>query len=545
MSQLSEDQKKIVRDELRQHLATLHNIRSKTIGGPSGIVIPPYRAMKSTVNDRWPSNVIVDPDTLRIRAILDWEYAGFFPEYFEAPFYERLGPSIPLDGEKDDDQPSGASTQTKRQLNMRRLGKPARSPKAPQKKKTSSDNNILILLTLLSPYLQHASNPSTMIFNTFRDFHLDIVGFLAILGEASVAVNYQVSTLSYFIFLPRLLPAPQAFIRPARPLRLESVPGVVIGVSSGNLCRHVYRIPHIILPGEKLNASKGDYTVRRVEVRIKPGRKNGPLVTARTFGLLSLLSVVGCAISFALLGLSIHYNDGWALVATVLLSVLSTVIGVACKWELKLGKRIAKRDIPSSDVIVCYPNGSFLIVKCDEDVARALFFAPERCDYLLGSLAYRSLSLLGTLMLMFGVVALGNSQLELQLAFGASYLLLNVAYWVVAAMPERLHWDYSALEITEEIIVSPSAKRSFTDALWQAIKQTKATRWVRTGQVAPDTRAWDEWLKRAHEVANRETEAEGVLPDDWDAGKNLSECIKMYAMNTESRLREEISGEGK
>jgi hypothetical protein len=384
-----------------------------------------------------------------------------------------------------------------------------------------------------------------MIFNTFRDFHLDIVGFLAILGEASVAVNYQVSTLSYFIFLPRLLPAPQAFIRPARPLRLESVPGVVIGVSSGNLCSHVYRIPHIILPGEKLNASKGDYTVRRVEVRIKPGRKNGPLVTARTFGLLSLLSVVGCAISFALLGLSIHYNDGWALVATVLLSVLSTVIGIACKWELKLGKRIANRDIPSSDVIVCYPNGSFLIVKCDEDVARALFFAPERCDYLLGSLAYRSLSLLGTLMLMFGVVALGNSQLELQLAFGASYLLLNVAYWVVAAMPERLHWDYSALEITEEIMVSPSAKRSFTDALWQAIKQTKATRWVRTGQVAPDTRAWDEWLKRAHEVANRETEGEGVLPDEWDAGRNLSECIKMYAMNTESRLREEISGEGK
>ncbi|GAB1218455.1 hypothetical protein ATERTT37_007709 [Aspergillus terreus] len=523
MSQLSEDQKKIVRDELRQHLATLHNIRSKTTGGPSGIVIPPYRAMKSTVNDRWPvrssesaeyvfchndlsqPNVIVDPDTLRIRAILDWEYAGFFPEYFEAPFYERPGPSIPLD-----------------------------------------DNNILILLTLLSPYLQHASNPSTMIFNTFRDFHLDIVGFLAILGEASVAVNYQVSTLSYFIFLPRLLPAPQAFIRPARPLRLESVPGVVIGVSSGNLCRHVYRIPHIILPGEKLNASKGDYTVRRVEVRIKPGRKNGPLVTARTFGLLSLLSVVGCAISFALLGLSIHYNDGWALVATVLLSVLSTVIGIACKWELKLGKRIANRDIPSSDVIVCYPNGSFLIVKCDEDVARALFFAPERCDYLLGSLAYRSLSLLGTLMLMFGVVALGNSQLELQLAFGASYLLLNVAYWVVAAMPERLHWDYSALEITEEeILVSPSTKRSFTDALWQAIKQTKATRWVRTGQVAPDTRAWDEWLRRAHEVANRETEGEGVLPDEWDAGRNLSECIKMYAMNTESRLREEISGEGK
>lgn len=120
MSRLSEDQKKIVRGELCRHLATLHEIRSKTTGGPSGIVIPPYRVMKCTDNDNWPvrssesaeyvfchndlsqPNIIVDPDTLRIRAIIDWEYAGFFPKYFEAPFYERLGPSVPINGEKDD-----------------------------------------------------------------------------------------------------------------------------------------------------------------------------------------------------------------------------------------------------------------------------------------------------------------------------------------------------------------------------------------------------------------------------------------------------------
>ncbi|KAL4892033.1 hypothetical protein BDV59DRAFT_180699 [Aspergillus ambiguus] len=363
-------------------------------------------------------------------------------------------------------------------------------------------------------------------------FHLDIVGFLAILGEGSVAVNYQVSTLSYFIFLPRLLPAPQAFIRPSRPLRLDTVPGVVVGVSSGNLCRHVYRIPHIILPGEKLNQSKFDYSVRRIRVSINAGESNAPLVTAKTFGLLSLLSVVGCAISITLLVLSIHYNDGWALIATVLLSCLSTVIGISCKWELKLGKRIVDRNIPPSNVIVCYPNGSFLFVECDESVARALFFAPERCNYLLGSVLYRSLSLMGTMMLMFGVVALGNSQLNMQLAFGASYLFLNAAYWVVAAMPERLHWDYSALDIEE---LSHLSNKTFTNALWEAIKQTKATRWVRTGQVAPDTRAWDEWLRRAHAVANNDVE--GVDPQEWDAGGNLSECIDLYSTNTEVRQR--------
>ena len=44
---------------------------------------------------------------------------------------------------------------------------------------------------------------------------------LAILGEASVLANAQVSALSLFFLLPRLVPAPQALIRTTRPERLE------------------------------------------------------------------------------------------------------------------------------------------------------------------------------------------------------------------------------------------------------------------------------------------------------------------------------------
>lgn len=53
-------------------------------------------------NDLLQQNVIVDPNTLKIAAIIDWEYAGFFPEDFEAPFYMRLGPSVALKGDRDD-----------------------------------------------------------------------------------------------------------------------------------------------------------------------------------------------------------------------------------------------------------------------------------------------------------------------------------------------------------------------------------------------------------------------------------------------------------
>lgn len=43
-------------------------------------------------NDLSQHNVIVDSRTLKIAAIIDWEYVRFWPEYFEGAFYERPGP---------------------------------------------------------------------------------------------------------------------------------------------------------------------------------------------------------------------------------------------------------------------------------------------------------------------------------------------------------------------------------------------------------------------------------------------------------------------
>jgi hypothetical protein len=75
-----------------------------------------------------------------------------------------------------------------------------------------------------------------------KSLQLDIVGFLAILGEGSVLANAQVSTLSKWIFLPRLIPAPQALMRPTRPTRLEPADGKITGIFSGN---HKDSINHI------------------------------------------------------------------------------------------------------------------------------------------------------------------------------------------------------------------------------------------------------------------------------------------------------------
>jgi hypothetical protein len=91
-------------------------------------------------------------------------------------------------------------------------------------------------------WLQLGSNGRS----SLQELQLDIVGFLAILGEGSVLANAQVLTLSKWIFLPRLVPAPQALMRPTRPMKLEPVPGHVCGIFSGNYRDSINHIGNII-----------------------------------------------------------------------------------------------------------------------------------------------------------------------------------------------------------------------------------------------------------------------------------------------------------
>lgn len=41
-------------------------------------------------NDLAPQNIFVDPHNFRIVGIIDWEFAGFFPQYFELPLWREF-----------------------------------------------------------------------------------------------------------------------------------------------------------------------------------------------------------------------------------------------------------------------------------------------------------------------------------------------------------------------------------------------------------------------------------------------------------------------
>ncbi|KAF8056876.1 kinase-like domain-containing protein [Lyophyllum atratum] len=119
--ELPEDKKALVIKELEGYIAQMHTIKLNFMGSFLGDVILPYRVSKTMPhdvvfkcceastqefvlchNDVSQYNVMVDETTLKINAILDWEYAGYYPPEFDGAFYLRSGPSIALEGEEDD-----------------------------------------------------------------------------------------------------------------------------------------------------------------------------------------------------------------------------------------------------------------------------------------------------------------------------------------------------------------------------------------------------------------------------------------------------------
>ena len=357
---------------------------------------------------------------------------------------------------------------------------------------------------------------------------------LAILGEASVQANAQVQALSKFSFLPRLIPAPQALIRFNRPERLEPIrSGRVVSSHSGNSRQWLNRVASILhSTGDNLQAYS--VMVVRVEEVYPPTQdSDGSVVRAKAYGPLTFLALLGTAMTIGLIIVSCVYDDGMSLLATLCISLLSCLIGIGSKWRLELPQRRAARHVPRSDVIIVYPQGAFVIVKCSEDTQRQLYWHPEECDYLVGEQTYRLIALTCTLLLMAGVIFLGNASTPLQLAWVAAYVMLHAAYWIVAALPSRLHWDFSAFHAHRIHFDGggPVDKHpSFTQALWRAIAITRSSSWARDFDIAPKSRGWDLWLEEAATVAERwgerfDDEKTMQLPY-WDASDRLSSILE-------------------
>jgi hypothetical protein len=280
----------------------------------------------------------------------------------------------------------------------------------------------------------------------------------------------------------------------------------VVGIESGNKASEIHHVANALHRGDKLPQN----SVKLVRVTEDDQL---PRPSVRTVGPLTGLALLGFCMSATLFGLSIYYKDGMALLATVFLSLLGTLTGWSNKWHPTPNNPKPDPNSPPGNVVIRYPQGAFIVVECEERTARYLYFNPsEKCIYKVkSSPIYRLLSLGGTLLLMGGVICLANSGIYLQSGFAVSYMLLNIFYWIVAALPPARHWDLSRLKVTEIDVKGgfPAEGRkddttptTYTEALWKAIAITRRTAWVKEAVLAPKTPAWDEWLVEAKEAAS-------------------------------------------
>lgn len=101
---------RVVNEQMKRHIIPeLHKLQRKTTGSIDGSlpVIPPNPVMYATKPSSWrhittkgPAfvfchndlsghNIILNPETYEIVGIVDWEYAGFFPHWFERELWKK------------------------------------------------------------------------------------------------------------------------------------------------------------------------------------------------------------------------------------------------------------------------------------------------------------------------------------------------------------------------------------------------------------------------------------------------------------------------
>lgn len=174
---------------------------------------------------------------------------------------------------------------------------------------------------------------------------------------------------------------------------------------------------------------------------------------------------------------------------------------------------------PPADVVIRNREDTFMIVRCTDEVARALYFTPEQRIYAVENwVGIATGGIVGGLTLMGAIVLFGNCSWTMQLALGVTYAVLNVAYWFAAVLTIRdpeTAWDCSWLKVEEvgrlqkpvknEVAMSePGVTESgmeysnnFELGLFYAIRLLRSTKWVRETGAVPKTEAWDEWLHMA------------------------------------------------
>jgi len=399
-------------------------------------------------------------------------------------------------------------------------------------------------------------------------WRLDIVSLLAVLGESAMSRHSLPMTASRLCMLPRIVPAPQSLLISTRPYRLKPERANIAGIHSGvvhdevnHFASRIYSISlpkftvrHVTIRYRTAPSSGGAETSEpqtptsplsnappqadiesdaRTEARAKRlfarfrlrrrttilnswgagFRKSENIIRPQRFSPLALLAVGSCVLTMGLLLLAILLGDGIAVISIVTISLTSSITGLSSFWRPCMISRKAQGDVPAGDLVLRTRHGAFVIIRCEEGVARELFTSTEECEYWLGEKMFNVLAGIATFLLMLGVLLMGNCTRTMQAALGGSYILLNGCYQVAALLSDQRYWDFSRYEVVHH---EAYQEDNYTDALWKAIDISGRIGWVNAMQAAPETSAWKLWLSLAEQNIGK----------SWDPRRCLDDLVK-------------------
>jgi len=237
----------------------------------------------------------------------------------------------------------------------------------------------------------------------FGGWRLDVVSLLAVIGEAIVADQAQVISSSPLSLLPRLIPAPQGFLRAERPRKLPAVPGLVVkSIFGGSQVNELNYFANVIHNIEKLP----NYAIQEWKISLRDSAKSDASVGPKTWSPYDILAVASFSITVGLLAAACVLHDGIAALAIALLALQSSLSCAAWRWKPVLTARVSgsSNEVPKGRIAIRTRGGGFVIVKCDEAVARLLYIGEDTALYCLGSTKAKIATGLATAFLMVSCV---------------------------------------------------------------------------------------------------------------------------------------------
>lgn len=169
---------------------------------------------------------------------------------------------------------------------------------------------------------------------------------------------------------------------------------------------------------------------------------------AKSLAAHNFLSLGSFLLTIGLLVWAVLIRDGPVAITIVLLAVATSQFCAASMWQLPSTSKVNSHKVPRGDVPIRTKNGAFVIVQCNEAVARDLYHSTDEVEQLINK-GFGICVGTGTVVFMTAVILMAKASWTIQAALAATYLLLNVVYWFVALTPSTTHWEFPSYTIDD------------------------------------------------------------------------------------------------